>query len=112
MSDILEVFKRNAWVNQGLYTDDKGQPIDVTGYTVKIIVKRKNDNSENDNLALVNKSYVIQDGTEGTFDIALTNQETNIPAAEYIFEVQLSKGTDIVTINQSRLIIKETYIKE
>lgn len=109
---MIEVIRRNGYYIQCEYTDENDVPIDLSGYSVKLILKKWNDKSNNDDEALVNKSFDIVDGTDGTFNIELTSQETTINTGNYKFEVQLSKTGEYITVHQEKLVIKESYIYE
>ena len=109
---MIEIYRKNNYIKQVTYQDNNGQSPDITDYEVKIIIKRENDVSNVDTYAIINKTYPVDDGTNGSFLIELTKEETNIPVGLYNFEVQLSKNADRITIHQSKLKILDTYIKE
>ncbi len=109
---MIEIYRRNNYSAEVTYLDDSNNVIDLTGYVVKFIVKKENDISNVDTYAVINKSFLIDDGTQGTFTIELTKEETNILAGSYNFEVQLTKEQDLITLYQDKLVIKDTYINE
>lgn len=110
---MIEIYKRNSHTMEATYLEDDGTTIDLTGFTVKFIIKRENDNAENDAFALTNRSFLIgEEGANGSFTLTLTPDDTNIPPAKYNFEVQLSKDIELITLYQDKLLIKPSYINE
>ncbi len=109
---MIEIYKKNNYLKQVTYQDGSGQIVDLTNFEVKIILKRENDVSNVDTYAVLNKTYNINDGTDGSFLIELTQEDTDLPAGLYNFEVQLTKDPIRATVHQSKLKILETFIKE
>lgn len=110
---MIEIYKRNSHSMEATYLEEDGKTIDLSGYTVKFVIKRENDKSENDNFALSSRSFVIgNEGINGTFVLNLTIEDTDIPPARYNFEVQLSKQNEVITLYQDKILIKESFIKQ
>ncbi len=110
---MIEIYKRNTYTMEATYLEDDGSTIDLSGYTVKFIIKRENDKAENDSFALTNRSFVIDEtGASGTFSLTLTSEDTDIPPARYNFEVQLTKEQELLTLYQDKILIKESFINE
>ena len=110
---MIEIYKRNSHTMEATYLEEDGTTIDLSGFTVKFIIKRENDKAENDSFALTNRSFVIGDeGANGSFVLTLTSEDTNIPPARYNFEVQLSNQDELITLYQDKILIKESFINE
>ena len=109
---MIEIFRRNTLSKPARFVNEQKNPIDISGYKVKTILKKDNDVANNDSNALVKREELIIDGANGEFSFYLTSAETNIPAGIYKYEVQLSKNGEIITAYQSKIKILETYIYE
>ncbi len=110
---MIEIYKKNNYLKQVTYQDvNTGQIVDLTNFEVKIIVKRENDVSNVDTYAVINKSYIINDGTDGSFVLELTKDDTDLPPGLYNIEVQITKDPDRITVYQDKLNILNIFIKE
>jgi len=85
------------------FTDDAGDPIDITGYTLFFTVKNKGcyqDDSADTN-ALIEKDVTVHTNpTGGISAVSLVPADTNtIEPDDYIYDMQLKDSTDnILTV--------------
>lgn len=80
-----------------------GNPIDITGATVKMTVKRSHSEEA---IAIQKVVTSHSDPTEGKTIITLTSTNTNIPLGSYYYDIQVSGGPfSKKTILKGRLII-------
>jgi hypothetical protein len=108
---MIEIYRRNPYTENCQYVNDSDIAIDLSGYKIIFIVKRENDNSINDDLAIITKEQTIVDGTTGQFIISLNSEDTDIAPMVYNYEIQMSKDNIVNTIDQGKFTIKNTIIK-
>jgi len=76
--------------------DDYGDPIDITGYTFKLMVKpflANEDGQLPDARAWFDKTGAIITALDGTYKFDLTPAETGIPAGTYPGEIRAWSGS-------------------
>lgn len=74
------------------FTDVDGNPIDLTGGTVFLTVKRSLSDPDED--ALLQKEFIdFDDPTGGITVIHLENSETDLPRGDYYFDIQLKDAS-------------------
>ena len=83
-----------------LQFNDGTNPIDITGYTVFFTVKRRNDYTSNDDLALIQKTVTSHtDAANGISDVVLSPVDTAIEVSIYKYDFQFKTPTgDISTV--------------
>lgn len=70
--------------------DDLEEPIDITGFAFKLIVKRSLDDA--DSLAFFDLDGSVVSGTDGTFKFILTHEHTSMVPATYPAEIRWFSG--------------------
>ncbi len=87
--------------------DDNGDPLNITGYTAFLTVKKKVDNDAADAAAIIKKMWSLHtDPTIGTTEIKLTKTDTDKTPGIYLFDLQLKNGAgDIITARYGEFVI-------
>jgi len=83
----------STWTLQIVYEDPNGTPINLTGYTAEMQVRRKFDSPAPVlTLATGGQGIVITGGT-GTIAITATDEQTEaIDAGLYVYDLELDNG--------------------
>lgn len=82
-------------LNPPALLDGAGEPVDITGYSFRLIVKPFLSNEDGplpDSRAWVNLAGTIVEATEGTYKFALTALETSHPAGTWPGEILIWSG--------------------
>ena len=114
MNEIY-IYANNS-VSIGLtFTDDKFQPIDVSGKTLLFTVKY--NKYDPDSKAMIKKSSVIPTNTDtqnGVAVLSLSTSENNLIPGIYLFDITLEtlSPKTVTTILVGRLIVDETVTKD
>lgn len=106
---MLSIIKNTDNSIKITFTED-GIPLSLTGYTILFTVKKQCDlKSDDDENALITKEIV---GTVSHETIlTLTNEDTNIPAGEYYWDLRLIKDGIITQTKRDKLEILEGITK-
>jgi len=89
----MEIVKRNTRTLVIVVTDDTGVVQDITGFTMKLTVK-KNSQDEDSEAVIGPVSATITDPVGGEGNIALTAIHTNIPEGEYIYDIKIQNADE------------------
>ena len=82
----------STWTLQVVYNDSNGNPVNLTGYTAEMQVRRKFD-SENSVLTLsTSNGGITIVGATGTLNLLATDEQANIDAGLYVYDLELSIG--------------------
>ena len=105
----------NTTIDQGsiwdltiVYQDSDGDPIDLTGYTAAMQL-RQNYNSEAADLTLTtaNGGLTIT-GATGTIQVSATATQTgNLSAGFYVYDLELTSGSNISRLIQGQITVAE-----
>lgn len=105
----------NTTIDQGsiweltiVYQDSDGDPIDLTGYTAAMQL-RQNYNSEAADLTLTtaNGGLTIT-GATGTIQVYATAVQTgNLTAGFYVYDLELTSGSNISRLIQGQITVAE-----
>ena len=82
-----------------VFTDQNGDAIDITGYTVFFTVKSKDVLTETDDTNAIIKKDITNhsDPTKGETNIVLTTADTTIAVGIYLWDLQLKSQAGIIT---------------
>ena len=87
------------------FTDGNGAPIDLTDQKVYFTVKSADNIDETDITdadALIQVTAVLNaDPTTGLATVVLTNEDTDVPAGNYLWDLRLITNTGVITNTQS-----------
>jgi hypothetical protein len=93
------------------FTEDD-TPVDITGYTILFTVKKQCDIDKSDDYALITKNITEHtDPTGGETALILTNEETDIDAGNYYYDLRLITNGTITQTKRDRLEITEGITK-
>lgn len=93
------------------FTEDN-EPVNITGYTLFFTIKKECDINKDDTYALIKKDITEHtDAEQGKSQIILTNEDTNIPAGNYYWDIRLKKEGVITQTKRDRIEITEGITK-
>jgi hypothetical protein len=87
--------------------DDTGDPIDITGWTVKFTVKE--DLDDTDANAIIKKEVTSHfDAANGKTKVQLTHDDTDQAIRNYYYDIQVKTAADeVFTIMAGLLVVKQ-----
>ena len=92
----LNVFKGDDKTSNLVFTDSDGDAIDLTGQSIFFTVKI--NQTDSDSSAVIKKTISTHtDATAGTTKLTLSNEDTDLDAKEYFFDLQLVSSSGSVT---------------
>lgn len=100
---IIKIFRGDTQTIDGVVRNQDGDTIDITGATVRMSVKKL----PTDSAFVLTRTAVLTDAQNGGFSIRLTSNDTNLPAREYVFDVELTftSPSRVHTLAKGTLII-------
>lgn len=112
MANEITVFKKDDVLLTITFKDSAGTAIDITGYTVWFIVKKKREDTDDE--ALINKTQTSHsDPTNGITTIDLTNSDTDIDAENLFYGIKwLDTSGDVLTIDDGDFKVKQGVIRK
>lgn len=114
---MFKMIQRNDFSAKFIYKENDIAK-DVNGWEYIFVIKQENDNSPNDNKALLKKRVLIENSLNGIFFVNLTSQETNIAPGQYNTQLLLTRINpdnnlrQISTIFTDKVRVLENYVKE
>jgi len=95
MSDNdIEVYYNNDKTLNLVFKDSAGDPIDITGWTIRFTVKEEFDLEGNDTKALIKKDITIHsDPTNGETSIPITNVDNTVEPQLYKYDIKFDNGS-------------------
>ena len=94
----LNPIVRKDTENINLNLKKDGVALDITGSTIYFTVKTLDDEAENDEGALIQKTVTAhEDAVNGFSIIALDTTDTDIPPAQYKYDIEFVDATGNVT---------------
>lgn len=86
--------------------------VDITGYTILFTLKKECDINKDDDYALITKEITEHsDPTAGITYLVLDNEDTDIEAGEYFWDLRLIKDGIITQTQRDTLTIIEGVTK-
>jgi hypothetical protein len=97
----------STWTLQLIYKDPNGTPINLTGYTAKMQVRRKFDSSTAVlTLTSLPGGGITITGITGTIDLLATDEQTEvIEGGLYVYDLELNNGGAITRLIQGQITI-------
>ena len=87
---------------------ENGTPVNITGYEVLFTVKEQDYIGKGDDKALITKDITVHsDPTQGETTIVLSNEDTDIPAGNYYWDLRLIKDGIITQTQRDMLEITQ-----
>jgi len=98
----------SVWDLEITYQDPNNVPINLTGYTAKMQL-RTDYNSPNADLTLTTGGGgIVITGATGVIDISATAAQTaNLAPAFYVYDLELTSGTNISRLIQGQITVAE-----
>jgi hypothetical protein len=91
---------------------ENGDPVNITGMTILFTVKRQCDIDKDDEFALIKKDITIHTQPEqGKSEINLSNEDTDIEAGNYYYDLRLVKDGTITQTQRDLLEITNGITK-
>lgn len=100
----IQINQGNDETIQLAFTDQNGNPIDLTGCTVFFTVKaqQKLGSDPADSEAVIKKTLTsIPNPAQGIANLVLTNSETNIPPGSYFYDIKIGYPTTPATFSST-----------
>ena len=95
----------STWTLQIIYNDPSGTPINLTGYTAEMQVRRKFDSDTPVlTLSTSNGGITIVPLT-GTLNLLATDEQTAIDAGFYVYDLELSIGGTRTRLIQGQVTV-------
>ena len=88
MSEVFEIIRRDDTDLELTFTDVDGNAIDLTGCTVFFTAKRRVKDVDDD-AVISTELDEFEEPETGICVLPFTNEETDIPAGNYYYDVQL-----------------------
>lgn len=100
----IKIYKENSRTIGMKFHD-----IDLTGATVFFTVKKKSDNVQTDDTAIIKKDITEHiNPTEGVTSVKLLPTDTDKPSGEYHYDVKLKRPNDrFDTVGVGKFVIAE-----
>ncbi len=99
--------------------NDIGNPVNITGYTIKWEVKKTFDSMAYITKSTVFGNIVIEDGLNGIFSVLINAEDTiNIPAGTYYHEAVITNlaGESVTltdsAVNVGQFVLREQYTQQ
>lgn len=109
MANKITIDRGTAYAISGTYSDSAGNPIDITGATIRFTCKNVEwDSNATDTDALIAKTGSIVSPTAGTYLVSLTPADTYIDAGNYFYDIKIdrhSDASDIKRLSKGALVI-------
>ena len=101
-SETIEIIRRDTQVWTVNFTDENGDPIDLTGGTVWFTVKKYSKLGINDDVNEVIQKEITThtDPVNGITTIELSSVETDVDAGEYWYDIQLTSTWSVQSIKK------------
>lgn len=95
------------------FRDENSALINITGYTVFFTVKRKQDISKDDSVAVIQKDVTSHtDPVNGATEIVLSSSDTAIGEGSYIYDIQTNDGSgNITTVIKGKFTVSNDVTK-
>ena len=98
ISNLNPIYRKNTWEYLLTFTDDAGDALPITGWTIFFTVKESFSDADAD--AKISKDITSHyDAAGGISKISLTSSDTDVTPGNYIYDIQVLKDDgSIVTI--------------
>lgn len=107
---IQHIYDNNDLEYKITFRDGRGEPVDISGYSVRFMVKSSVNDADAD--AVINVVNTVHtDATNGVTTFDLSNTLTNIGKGSYLYEIQTIDTSDnITTVIQSKFVVHKRLI--
>jgi hypothetical protein len=82
----------STWTLQIVYNDSNGNPVNLTGYTAEMQIRRKFDSDTAVLTISTSNGGITITGPTGTLDLIATDEQADIDAGLYVYDLELSIG--------------------
>jgi len=88
------------------YTDPSDTPIDLTGYTARMMIKEAASKGGAIIDATTENGKITLGGVEGTVDVVIAASETaNLPAKDCVYDIELVSGASVARLIQGTISV-------
>jgi len=96
----------STWTVSLVYKDSDGNPIDLTGYTAKMQLRRKFDSATAALTLATGGQGIVITGPTGTIAITATDEQTEaIDAGLYVYDLDLNNAGIITRLIQGQATV-------
>ena len=107
MANLADIDRGTKYAIAGAYTDDDGDPVNITASEVFFTVKSTQyDVDADDSDATIKKSGTIVSGPAGTYAITLTPTDTYVTPGRYYYSIKIDitgDGSDVKLLASGRV---------
>ncbi len=106
----IRIKRNDTWAKTLNVLDDQGDLVDCTGWTIYFTVRSAvpDTATSDDTTAILAKE--ITGNSTGVHTLELSSAETNIDAAEYLFDVQVKKSDDTIHSTETGTFVIQSDI--
>lgn len=96
----------STWTLQLVYNDPQGAPINLSGYTAKMQVRRKFDSATAVLTLATGGQGITITGPTGTINLIATDEQTGaIEGGLYVYDLELDNGGAITRLIQGQITV-------
>jgi hypothetical protein len=95
-----------TWTVNIVYTDYNGDPVNLTGYTARMQLREKFTSDAVLTLTTSNGGLTLTPLTGGIAVIATAAQTEVIPAGFYLYDLELTSGSEITRLIQGQITVR------
>lgn len=113
MAEKLTIIRGDSAEIDVTFEDVDGTPINLTGKSVFFTVKEIDDiDGEDDSEAKISKKITVHtDPTAGETQIALSSEDTDLSPKDYLYDLQIVSGGDVISTTKDFLEIIQDVTK-
>lgn len=104
----FDIDQGSNWTEQLIWKDEALDPVDLTGYTARLQIRRRVGSSVVQ-LELTTGAGITLGGALGTIDLAITAaQSAALPARQgkrFVYDLEMVNGSNVHRLLQGKLIV-------
>ena len=108
--NIVTIYRNDTLSLPVIVKDGNGNPYNLTGYTMKMTVKRHKDDLDADAVIGTKTATIVAPAT-GVGVFSFSSSDTNKTAGKYYYDVEISKSNDKKTVILDEFIILQDITK-
>jgi|688.fasta_scaffold786987_2 hypothetical protein len=98
----------SVWDLEIEYQDPDGDPINLTGFTARMQLRKDYNNATADLTLTTGGGGIVITGATGTIDISVTAAQTEtLDPAFYVYDLELISGSNISRLIQGQITVAE-----
>lgn len=98
----------SVWDLEITYQDPNGVPINLTGFTAKMQLRKEYNSTVADLTLTTGGGGIVITGATGTIDISATAVQTGVlDPTYYVYDLELTSGSNISRLIQGQITVAE-----